>query len=219
MVPGASSVPAGQATGPPGGSRADFESVSQRWPEILEAVKRERRVAWMLLSNAAVHSVEDGVLTVRFAREGDVKGFSGSGCDRDLGRVLATAFGFKLQVRAIYAAQLGSVHAGPPPAGSAQHPPVPSASPPARPGQSDSVRSDQSDLVRSEAARSAAVLPDQARPGPVRPDRAQSDAVRSDQAPAKRAPAAPEASRADLTGMDLIKRELGAKIIAEIDEA
>jgi hypothetical protein len=27
------------------------------------------------------------------------------------------------------------------------------------------------------------------------------------------------AGRADLTGMDLIKRELGGKIIAEIDEA
>ena len=93
-------------------ARADFESVRQRWPEILEAVKGERRVAWMLLSNAAVDSVEDGVLTVRFAREGDVKGFSSSGCDRDLGQVLAAGFGFKLQVRAVFGARPSGPSAG-----------------------------------------------------------------------------------------------------------
>ena len=38
----------------------------------------------MLLSNASVVSLDDGVLTLRFARDGDVKGFTTSGCDADL---------------------------------------------------------------------------------------------------------------------------------------
>ena len=38
----------------------------------------------MLLSNATVVSLDDGVLTLRFARDGDVKGFTTSGCDADL---------------------------------------------------------------------------------------------------------------------------------------
>ena len=56
----------------------------QRWPEILDAVKGQSRVAWILLSNATVDSVEDGVLTVLFARDGEAKGFSASGYDRAL---------------------------------------------------------------------------------------------------------------------------------------
>ena len=41
---------------------------------ILEAVKRESRVAWILLGNATVDSVEGGVLTVRFARKARPRG-------------------------------------------------------------------------------------------------------------------------------------------------
>jgi DNA polymerase III subunit gamma/tau len=230
----------GQAAGsPPVGGRADYESVSQRWPEILEAVKRERRVAWMLLSNAAVHTVEDGVLTIRFAREGDVKGFSSSGCDRDLGRVLATSFGLKLQVRALFGTQLGGVSASPLAADRAPHPQVSSA--PADPAQAGPA---QAGSARSGSARSGSAQPDPAQPDPARSDAGQSEPVDrgpihagpgqpgparpgpapADLAPADRAsadqpPGGPAASKEDLTGMDLIKRELGGRIIAEIDEA
>jgi DNA polymerase-3 subunit gamma/tau len=227
VAPDAAEAPAGQA---PGGVHADPESVSQRWPEILEAVKNERRVAWMLLSNAAVHSVEDGVLTVRFAREGDVKGFSSSGCDRDLGRVLAASFGLKFQVRAVFEAEPGG-----PPAGlrlAEPAPPSPVPSPSTRPDspQSDSpqpgsVRPDsvpsgpaRPDPVPSGAARPGAARPDLARPGAAGSGPGPLDSVRPDRAPTYQAPAGPEARREDLTGMDLIKRELGGKIIAEIDE-
>jgi DNA polymerase-3 subunit gamma/tau len=230
----------GQAAGsPPVGGRADYESVSQRWPEILEAVKRERRVAWMLLSNAAVHTVEDGVLTIRFAREGDVKGFSSSGCDRDLGRVLATSFGLKLQVRALFGTQLGGVSASPLAADRAPHPQVSSA--PADPTQADPAQAGparsgpaqpdpaQPDPARSDAGQSEPVdrgpihagpgQPGPARPGPAPADLAPADRAPADQPPAEQPPGGPAASKEDLTGMDLIKRELGGRIIAEIDEA
>jgi len=243
-------TPAGaSATRPAASGRVDAEWVSQQWPEILEAVKRERRVAWMLLSNAAVHSVDDRVLTVRFAREGDVKGFSSSGCDRDLGRVLDARFGLKLQVKAIFAAQLGGTLAGPPPSAprdpaqpdpSAAYPdepdpaewdPMPSGSGPSGSMQSGgapsgSVRSAsarpdsrepdpaQPDPGRSASARSASARPEETRAGLTR-----SGSARTDAAPSGRGSGAPMAGREDLTGMDLIKRELGGKIIAEIDEA
>jgi hypothetical protein len=57
--------------------------------------------------------------------------------------------------------------------------------------------------VRSHAAPSGAARPDPMRSGP----------------PTDRPPPPPAPGREDLTGMDLIKRELGGRIIAEIDEA
>jgi DNA polymerase-3 subunit gamma/tau len=236
------------ASPPPGSGRPDTESVSQLWPEILEAIKGERRVAWMLLSNASVHSVADGVLTVRFAREGDVKGFSSSGCDRDLGRVLAATFGLKLQVRAVFAAQLSGTPAGPTAADLAPHHPASSAAAPLQPdhAQPDHVPSAhaQSGPPRAEPVQPAPAQPDRAQSGsahlgsarsePARSEPAQSEpaqsgsaqsgragpgSMRPDSAPAGRAAAAPAAGREDLTGMDLIKRELGGRVIAEIDEA
>ena len=241
------------ASPPPGSGRPDTESVSQLWPEILEAIKGERRVAWMLLSNASVHSVADGVLTVRFAREGDVKGFSSSGCDRDLGRVLAATFGLKLQVRAVFAAQLSGTPAGPTAADLAPHHPASSAAAPLQPdhAQPDHVPSAhaQSGPPRAEPVQPAPAQPDRAQSGSAHPGSARSEPARSeparsepaqsepaqsgsaqsgragpgsmrpDSAPAGRAAAAPAAGREDLTGMDLIKRELGGRVIAEIDEA
>ena len=79
------------------------EQVSRSWDAILDAIKRERRVAWMLLGNATVVSLDDGVLTLRFARDGDVKGFTTSGCDADLKRVLAAQFGLSVRIRALSA--------------------------------------------------------------------------------------------------------------------
>ena len=60
----ATAAPAPPAAHSAGGVSSEVDNVRQRWPEILEAVKGQRRVAWMLLSNATVHSVEGGVLTV-----------------------------------------------------------------------------------------------------------------------------------------------------------
>jgi DNA polymerase-3 subunit gamma/tau len=84
---------------PVGGSTV--ESLRARWPEVMDAVKRERRVAWMILSNASVESIEDGVLTLRFARDGDLKGFATSNCDADLKRVLSEGFGLNVAVSGI----------------------------------------------------------------------------------------------------------------------
>jgi DNA polymerase-3 subunit gamma/tau len=72
----------------------------ERWPDVLEAVRGERKVAWMLLMNATVDSLTEGVLTVEFAREGDARGFANSGHDRLLGDVLHKMFGISPLVKA-----------------------------------------------------------------------------------------------------------------------
>src|SRR5689334_15541628 len=94
--PARASAPA-PAPAAAGSSAAD--TLRQSWDAILEAVMRERKVAWMLLSHASVLSLEDGVLTLRFPREGDVKGFSVSGHDAVLKRVLSSDFGLNVTVR------------------------------------------------------------------------------------------------------------------------
>ena len=160
----------------------------QRWPEILDAVKGQSRVAWMLLSNATVHSVEDGVLTVLFARDGEAKGFSASGYDRALGSTLTSVLGVTLRIRALSAAQLGSIPGAP--------------------------RSPHGGPDELSARAPAAVQPAESPRSPHRdsaPPRTLSAEAQLDSAPVQPA-------RADLTGMDLIKRELGGRVIAEIDE-
>ncbi len=95
------SAPPPAAPAASGGASA--EAVSSNWQAILDAIKRERRVAWMLLSNASVYSLENNVLTIQFARDGDVKGFTSSGCDADLQRVLSGQFGLNVKIKAVSA--------------------------------------------------------------------------------------------------------------------
>jgi DNA polymerase-3 subunit gamma/tau len=159
------------------GSAAD--SLRARWPEVLEAVKRERRVAWMILSHATVDSLEDGMLTLRFPREGDLKGFTTSGCDADLKRVLSSGFGVNTMVKGI----AGGEPATAPGRGAPQAP-----APPAPVRRDPKPRDDM--------------------PPPPEDSFAPDDEPDDEPLP----PGPPE-----LTGVDLITRELGARIISEIE--
>ncbi len=181
----AAAAPAASAAHSAGGASSEVDNVRQRWPEILEAVKGQRRVAWMLLSNATVHSVEGGVLTVLFPREGDAKGFTSSGCDRELIGALTSVLGVNLRIKAMSAAQLAST-----------------------PGAPRSPHGGPDELSARAPAAVQMPAPPPEDPGP--PEDLSAEA-QHDSAPAQ--PASP-----DLTGMDLIKRELGGRVIAEIDE-
>jgi DNA polymerase-3 subunit gamma/tau len=185
----AAAAPAAPGGHPAPGASSEVDALRQRWPEILEAVKGKRRVAWMLLSNATVHSVEDGVLTMLFPREGDAKGFATSGADRDLTSVLTSVTGLTLRIKAMSAAQLAST-----------------------PGVPRSPHGGPDDL---SANAPAAVQVPSAPPEDPGPPHSLPHTL-SAEAQYDSAPAQPVA--ADLTGMDLIKRELGGRVIAEIDE-
>jgi DNA polymerase III subunit gamma/tau len=93
--------PGRAAPAPANAGTPDAQALRERWPDILEAVKRQRRVAWILLSNAAVDTLQDNILTLRFTREGEARGFSGSDYDQDLGQVLQTMLGISPRIRAV----------------------------------------------------------------------------------------------------------------------
>ena len=199
---GAMPAPAEQAAGSAGLSGAD--SLRKNWAAVLEAVKQESRVAWMLLSNANVLSLEDGILTLRFPRDGEMKGFSVSGHDAVLRRVLSARFGLTVTVKAVTGggaasgAASGAVGLQPGRPGQASGSGPPPA--PARPGSAPATPTESAppDFVGQH--------------GPP-PDDMPSDEMPPDEpSPDDRA-----VRMTELTGMDLIQRELGGQVIGEIE--
>jgi DNA polymerase-3 subunit gamma/tau len=193
-------------------------ALRQNWPAVLEAIKRERRVAWILLSNASVLSLEDNVLTLGFARDGDLKGFSTSGCDADLRRVLGAQFGLNVMVKGVTGGDAGGSAAGRTPGDPDE------SAPPKDPAESRSARGSlDPDSAASAPAGSAG--PDPARataraggpPAGARPAAPRHrDEPPPDEMPPDEADEGPPPGP-ELTGMDLIQRELGGQVISEIE--
>jgi hypothetical protein len=98
---------------------------------VLAAVQREKRVAWMQLSNASVESFADGVLTLAFAQAGVAKGFTSGGYEKDLGQVLAAIFGITPRIAAIVGGSGGQAPGGSGPRGGGPPPAPPPPPPPA----------------------------------------------------------------------------------------
>jgi DNA polymerase-3 subunit gamma/tau len=73
----------------------------QAWPNVIEAIKAKGRVASLVIGNASVASFDEGVLTLRFPRQGDVKGFQGSRYEDLLKQALAAMFGINVVIRAV----------------------------------------------------------------------------------------------------------------------
>jgi len=184
------------------------DTLRQSWDAILDAVKQERRVAWMLLSHASVLSLEDGVLTLRFPREGDVKGFSVSGHDAVLKRVLSSDFGLNVTIRGVAAGDVAAQTGRPGTAAPA------AARPPA-------VRRDPAPAP-SEAAPPEFAGPESASPEFAGPEFAGPYDEPDDMPPGgshedEPSPDDRAVRNAELTGMDLIQRELGGQVIGEFE--
>ena len=183
-------APQERAAGSPGLSAT--ESLRQNWDAVLEAVKQERRVAWMLLSNATVLSMADDILTLRFPRDGDLKGFSVSGHDAVLKRVLSARFGLNVTVK--------GVAGGDAPAGAA------------------GVRPGRAVPAPGPGRQPPAAAPEFAPPDPAGYDDEPPDDMPADEMPADEpSPGDRPVRTAELTGMDLIQRELGGQVIGEIE--
>jgi DNA polymerase-3 subunit gamma/tau len=186
-------APQERTAGSPDLSAAD--SLRKNWDAVLEAVKQERRVAWMLLSNASVLSLADGILTLRFPRDGDLKGFSVSGHDAVLKRVLSADFGLNVTVKGVAGGD------------------APAGAPAGRPGGSG-----PSNPALSPSRQPAAAPPEFAPPDPAGYDDDPPDDVPPDEMPPDEPSPADRAIRTtELTGMDLIQRELGGQVIGEIE--
>jgi DNA polymerase III subunit gamma/tau len=182
---------------------ADAASLRARWPDVLEAVQTRKRVASMQLTNATVASFEDGVLTLAFTQPGIAKGFLVAENDKVLAGVLADMFG----VRARISTSVGSSDAEGA-AGGARGAQSPSAggrpaSPPGGTGGAErpAGRADSQQGRQSAGGRQ-----------PQRPARAAGPAAGAE-------PGHGDHLEADaLTGPDLIARELGGRIIEEMEE-
>jgi DNA polymerase III subunit gamma/tau len=181
-----------------GASAADVGSVRERWPEILDAVGRRSRVAWVQLNSATAESLQDGVLTLRFAQAGAATGFTARGSDQDLVQVLGQMLGITPRIRAVAA--------------------EPGASRGRRDPSSESAGPDIEDSARHAAPPPAqATAADEPAARPVRPE--------APPPPPRERPAQPEEPDHDdsaasaLTGVDLIQRTLGGQVIEEIGDA
>jgi len=100
---------------------------------VVEAIKAKGRVAAIVVGNASVASFDEGVLTLRFPRQGDVKGFQGSKYEELLKQAINAMFGVNVVIRSVTGGGDAAAPArrqGPPPA-----PPAPDGQPPA-PGPS-----------------------------------------------------------------------------------
>ena len=177
---------------------ADAGSIRERWPEILDAVGRRSRVAWVQLNSATAESLQDGVLTLRFAQAGAATGFTARGSDQDLVQVLGQMLGISPKIRAV-AAEPGT------PRGR-------------RDPSSESAGPDIEDSARYATPPPAqATVPDEAAARPTRPE--------APAPPPHERPAQPEEPDHDdsaasaLTGVDLIQRTLGGQVIEEIGDA
>jgi DNA polymerase-3 subunit gamma/tau len=97
-APDASGAPAAPAA--PRGS-VTIDVLRQAWPTVIEAISGKSRVAWIVIRNASAASFDEGVLTLRFPRQGDVKGFQGTKYEDLLKQELNAMFGVNVVIRAV----------------------------------------------------------------------------------------------------------------------
>jgi DNA polymerase III subunit gamma/tau len=192
--PPAEPAPRPAAAATPG----DAGSIRDRWPEILDAVGRQSRVAWVQLNSATVDSLKDGILTLRFAQAGTAAGFTARGSDQDLVGVLGQLLGISPKIKAVAAEPGGSR------------------------GSRESASPDIEDSARYATPPPAvATAPDEEAARPARPEAAPPVPV----PPSRARPAQPEEPDSDdsatsaLSGVDLIQRTLGGQVIEEIGDA
>jgi DNA polymerase-3 subunit gamma/tau len=214
--------PRAAAAPAPAPGTVDAAVLRERWPMILDAVKHQKRVAWLLLSNASVDTLQDGVLTLRFTREGEAKGFSGSGYDQELGQVLQKMLGISPRVRAVATAAGGagsSWAAGPdlPPDEDEPGDPAGPGGGPGGYGESGGGRATASAGAAGPGRAGGA----SGRGGSGASGRAGSGGGAPARAAAGGAVTGPGAAGNSeaLTGMDLIARTLGGEVIDEIGDA
>ncbi|TDW90108.1 DNA polymerase-3 subunit gamma/tau [Kribbella pratensis] len=76
--------------------------IRRLWPEVLEAVKAQRRFAWIMLSqNAQVIAIDDQTLTLGLVNAGARESFARSGSDEILRQAMIDTIGVDRRVEAV----------------------------------------------------------------------------------------------------------------------
>jgi DNA polymerase III subunit gamma/tau len=174
--------------------------VRRLWPDIVEATKLRRRVAWMhLTQNSQVIGVEGNTLVLGFNNLGARDSFVNGGCDEILRQAAIDVVGADWKIDAI-------VDPGARPAAPA--PPSPSTPPPPPPPDPSSTSEKADAPADPSAAAAARGAISQTRPAePAEDPRARADADAH--------PDDPDADGGDLDTTELLQRELGAQVIEE----
>jgi DNA polymerase-3 subunit gamma/tau len=181
----------------------DVGAIRRMWVDILEAVKQRSKVAWIvLMEGVEVASLDGNVLTLAFANEGKRRGFTSGGKEVVLREALKEILGVDWRIDAVLD-NGGSGQGGRP------TPPTP------EPGDWGASASPPPPAPPEPRERRAPEPPPTSATGIVPPPPGPMDEA-DEVDPEGDADAGMEAA---LTGMALIERELGGKVIQEIDNA
>jgi len=238
-VPAAPMPPPGQPANPPKSAEPpasgeavglDIAAVRRAWPEVLEAVKGRRRFTWMtLLDGVQIAGLADRVLTVAFGDEGKRRNFGNSGSDEILRQALIDVLGVDWRVDAVLdPGRVGRTGSGTTPAPAQPSAAQPSAAQPsaaqpsaAQPSAAQPSAAQPSGPTADPPPRSDRPPSESPPPGATTPGRPHLTAVPSPAAvlPGDDQPADDDRDADDsgLSGRDLLVRELGAKVIEEVD--
>jgi DNA polymerase-3 subunit gamma/tau len=203
---------AAPAVSPPPSQGVTTDSLRQDWPQVLEMIKSKRRVAWIMLQNASVVSVEENTLMLRFPRQGDVKGFTTGQYDEMLKQALNARYGVNLMVRAVSGPTPPSGGGGS--GGGGPRRPSPPPPPDPVPPASAPVPAAPAPVPSPEPSASQRQAP---RPAPPPQDEAPFPSD-SDFDPDDEDMDVSGTASAELTGVGLIQRELGGEIIGEYED-
>jgi DNA polymerase-3 subunit gamma/tau len=198
---------------PPAASGAlTLVDVRRLWPDIVDATKGMRRLAWMhLTQNCQVVSIEGDILTLGFANSGARDSFVSGGCDAVLRQAAVDVVGASWKIDTIVDPS-AQAEGTPTVTKAATATPEPAAPPAPAPETSAASApwDPQPESSASAAAREAIQQTRSADQGPTQtgPDWASADAdARPDDL---------DAEHQGVSATELLQRELGASMIEEI---
>jgi DNA polymerase-3 subunit gamma/tau len=196
-----------------GAGRPDSGTVRQAWPQVLEAVARRSKVAWVMLQSVHVVGVEGRLLQLGFSNPGLRDNFHGSNREETLREALREVTGADWKIDAMVDPSAGISGSGPlpamPSAPAAATAPSPAGQPAGRAGNpgSGAASGPAGGAAPAPAATTAAAAPAFAAPPPF----AQSAPPEEDEPD----PDDEDVAEAGPTARDLLVRELGATVLEE----
>ena len=220
--------PAQPAEATPAGGLTLVE-VRRLWPDIVEATKLRRRVAWMhLTQNSQVIGVEGNTLVLGFNNAGARDSFLNGGCDEILRQAAIDVVGMDWKVDAIVDPGAKPDAPASPATGSARPPAAEPATPDRAPSATDDAQTTAPDAIPRDPASEATPPTTQqsvrpADPGAVAAARGAISRTRTNepaedpraQADADAHPDDPDADAGGVDTTELLQRELGAQVIEE----
>ncbi|HEY7486600.1 MAG TPA: DNA polymerase III subunit gamma and tau [Streptosporangiaceae bacterium] len=200
------------APAPAAAGGLDVSAVRRAWPDVLETVKRKSRVAWMvLMEGVQVASLDGDVLTLAFENEGKRKGFVGGGRDVVVREALKEYLAVDWRIETVTGT--AGNPAGGRPSGDQPDPSQPAQNPSQSGGNPGSGPVSGTAVPPTRGPVTPAADPVPPPPPPEPPSIDESDEVDPE------GDANAEADDGEHSGMALIQRELGGKVIQEIDNS